>query len=73
MITRSQSATHSGKWISEFNYSEVQDLTPKGFSYSVNGNTGCASYLTAESIIYEGKELVRIGEACVGCMKGKLP
>ena len=36
-----------------------------------HGNTGCASYLTAESITYEGKELVRIGEACVGCMKGK--
>jgi len=26
--------------------------------------------LTAESITYDGKELVRIGEACVGCMKG---
>ena len=68
-------ATHSGKWISDygFNYSEVQDPDPQRevFSYSVSyGNTGCASYLTAESITYEGKELVRIGEACVGCMKG---
>ena len=52
--------------------SMVQDPDPQRevFTYSVKLNTGCASYLTAESITYEGKELVRIGEACVGCMKG---
>ena len=68
-------ATHSGKWISDYgsNYSEVQDPDPQRevFTYSVSyGNTRCNSYLTAESITYDGKELVRIGEACVGCMKG---
>ena len=68
-------ATHSGKWISDYgsNYSEVQDSDPQRevFTYSVSyGNTRCNSYLTAESITYDGKELVRIGEACVGCMKG---
>ena len=68
-------ATHSGKWISDYgsNYSEVQDANPQRevFRYSVShGNYRCDSYLTAESITYEGKELVRIGEACVGCMKG---
>ena len=68
-------ATHSGKWISDYgsNYSEVQNPDPQRevFTYSVSyGNTRCNSYLTAESITYDGKELVRIGEACVGCMKG---
>jgi len=68
-------ATHSGKWISDYgsNYSEVQapDQQREVFSYSVSyGNARCDSYLTAESITYDGKELVRIGEACVGCMKG---
>ena len=68
-------ATHSGKWISDYgsNYSEVQDADPQRevFTYSVSyGNTRCNSYLTAESITYDDKELVRIGEACVGCMKG---
>ena len=68
-------ATHSGKWISDYgsNYSEVQNPDPQRevFTYSVSyGNTRCNTYLTAESINYEGKELVRIGEACVGCLKG---
>ena len=68
-------ATHSGKWISDygFNYSEVQDPDPERevFTYSVSyGNYRCDTYLTTESITYDGKELVRIGEACVGCMKG---
>ena len=68
-------ATHSGKWISDygFNYSEVQDPDPQRevFTYSVSyGNYRCDSYLTAESITYDGKELVRIGEACVGCLEG---
>lgn len=68
-------ATHSGKWITDdgFSYSEVQNPDPQRevFSYSVShDNYRCDTYLTAESINYEGKELVRIGEACVGCLKG---
>jgi len=68
-------ANHSGKWISDygFNYSEVQDPDPERevFTYSVSYvNYRCDTYLTTESITYDGKELVRIGEACVGCMKG---
>jgi hypothetical protein len=68
-------ASHNGEWVSDYgtNYSVVQNPDPQRevFEYSSkSGNNRCWLNNGAELLTFEGRQLVQIGEACVGCLKG---